>query len=335
LSADVAAKPGEPAGSFPAGALRDKLHKALSLYYRRRQSVERRSPWGVMHWVVAYGCDSMVDAGPERPNVTAVGWLLWNGRLAGQAILYVDGLGRVAAHRGGGLQGHAGQLLAYISQARVPLDYPLRAEGKSFTLADLVEHEKRTCEPRSELTFKLIGLAHYLSPDAAWTSDDGQNWSLERLVREELAQDVRGGACGGTHRMMGLSTAVRRRRERGLPMTGDFARADKFVADYHQYALSLQNADGSFSTEWFNRRSNAGGIQRRLETTGHVFEWLAHSLPQDALTAPSMTKAADYLADLLLRHADEDWPIGPLGHALGGLRTYESRTIAAWKPPAA
>ena len=54
------------------------------------------------------------------------------------------------------------------------IDYPMRVDGHDFTVADLVEYEKLTCRPKSELTFKLIGLAHYLDSDATWTSEMGR-----------------------------------------------------------------------------------------------------------------------------------------------------------------
>jgi hypothetical protein len=316
-------------------ALRAKLHGVLDRYYQRRQSVDLRSPWAVLHWIVAFGCDTMLYVSDERPAVTAVGWLLWNGRCAGQGILYVDGEGRIGVHRGAGVQGHDGQLLGYISQGRAPLDYPVRCQGKSFTLADIVEYEKRTCEPGTELTFKLIGLANYLPTDAKWKSQSGQDWTLERMVREELTQDVRSAACGGSHRMMGFSTAVRRRKAQGAPMTGDFARAEQFVSDYHRYTFALQNSDGSFSSEWFKYRAQTNDAERALETSGHVLEWLTYSLSDAELAEPRMTKAVNSVADLLASRPDQDWKIGPLGHALHGLLTYERRHFKTWQPPKA
>ena len=103
-----------------------------------------------------------------------------------------------------------------------------------------------------ELTFKLIGLSYYLDIDARWKNSAGQTWSVEKLVHEELAQPIVGTACGGTHRLMGLAYAVRKREESGRPMTGEFRRAQKYLENYHRYTFTkLQNPDGSFSTEWF------------------------------------------------------------------------------------
>ena len=68
----------------------------------------------------------------------------------------------------------------------------------------------------TELTFKLIALAHYLDSDATWTSETGDEWSISRLIEEEIQSPIIGAACGGTHRLMGLSYAVRERVKHGL-----------------------------------------------------------------------------------------------------------------------
>jgi hypothetical protein len=155
------------------------------------------------------------------------------------------------------------------------------------------------------------------------------------LIREELAQPVRSAACGGTHRMMGFSYATRKRRERGEKMVGQFARAAKFVEDYHEYTFKLQNADGSFSTNWFNGRGDWADLNRRLQTTGHILEWLVYSLDKDALRDPRVVKAVDYLAGMLLDSPRRQWEVGPLGHGLHALVLYDERVLKSWKPQSA
>ena len=206
----------------------------------------------------------------------------------------------LVARKGPGVQGHYGQFLAILAQSRLPIDYPMLMSGKTFTIADLIEHEKVDCQPGEELTFKLIGLMHYLDSDETWTSRYGEDWSIPRLIPEELKQPIRGAACGGTHRLMGFSYAVNKRIQRGKPMTGEFLRAQRFINDYHRYTFSLQNPDGSFSTQWFTRREANPDVDRRLKTTGHIAEWLSFSLSDDELRSPAMVKAVDYLATILL-----------------------------------
>jgi hypothetical protein len=99
------------------------------------------------------------------------------------------------------------------------------------------------------------------------------------------------------------------------------------VTAYQKYAFKLQNSDGSFSTSWLERRNNSGGIERRLQTTGHILEWLVFSLPEKELTDPTLVTSVNYLATLLLNNRSEDWKIGPRGHALRALMLYNSRVF--------
>ena len=128
--------------------------------------------------------------------------------------------------------------------------------------------------------------------------------------------------------MTGFSYAVRKRQQRKEPITGQWSRAKKFIEDYHEYTFKLQNPDGSFSTNWFAGREDNGGPGRRLETTGHITEWLAYSLLKEDLTDPRMIKAVDYLTNLLMENRHEKWGIGPLGHGLHALAIYDERMFA-------
>ncbi|MBI3838651.1 MAG: hypothetical protein HY288_12055 [Planctomycetia bacterium] len=334
--------PAAPATSFSGvelsselQALREKVRQVLTLYYPRHQNTRDNSPWEVIHAIIAYGVDTQLfKGGPGGEKVNAVGWMCYNHPCAGDQILFVNH-GKIDARRGPGVQGHFGQFLAILAQSHVKIDYPMQVNGKKFTLADLVEHEKENCVPGEELTFKLIALMHYLDSDATWTTRDGQEWSLQRLVREELKQPIRGAACGGTHRLMGFSYAVNKRTQRGKPIIGEFQRAQAFLQDYHGYTFSLQNPDGSFSTEWFTRRGDSPDIDRRLKTSGHILEWISFSLSDQELRDPRMLKAVDYVATLLLKNSKHIWEIGPLGHGLHALSIYDTRVFkgAEVQPP--
>jgi hypothetical protein len=154
------------------------------------------------------------------------------------------------------------------------------------------------------------------------------------LIREELAAPIRGAACGGTHRLMGYSYAVRKRVQQGKPVDGEFRRAQIYTQDYHRYTFSLQNPDGSFSTAWFERRGSEPSVDRRLKTTGHILEWIAFSLSDQELRDPRMVKAVDYLATLLLSDTRRTWEIGPLGHGLHALAIYHDRMFHGELPVA-
>ena len=105
-----------------------------------------------------------------------------------------------------------------------------------------------------------------------------------------------------------------------------------FIQDYHRYTFSLQNPDGSFSTEWFERRGNDPDIDRRLKTSGHILEWIGFSLSDDELRDPRMIKAVDYVATILAKNDQHTWEIGPLGHGLHALAIYDDRVFKDVEP---
>lgn len=304
-------------------ALRRRVQSALATYYQNwTLNTIEHSPWEVMHAIIAYGVDTRLMHNGRQ--TTAMGHLLFSGISSKQQIVTLKN-GRPYMQRGPGVQGHAGQFLAILAQSHLQRDYPIYVGGKEFTLEDLIKAEQYDCESGTELTFKLIGLMHYLPSDATWKNFQGQTWSIDRLVREEIVQPIRGAACGGTHRLMGLSYAVRKREQRGEPITGIYAEAEKYLSQYHKYTFGLQNSDGSFSTSWFVRRESRLDLDRRLQTTGHVLEWLCFSLSDEQIRDPRVTKAVRYVTHLLLDESDHEWEIGHLGHALHALQLYNER----------
>lgn len=307
--------------------LKQRLSETLAYYRSWPVSTSNRSPWEVMHAAIAFGCESRLARPDVNRKVTALGHLCFNGACEGHTLLRVVD-GRVVPRRGDGLQGHDGQLLAILAQSKVKMDYPVMAQGKKFTVADIVEHEKRSVRSGTELTFQLIGLMHYLrGEEEEWTNDEGEEWSIRRMLREEIDSPIRGAACGGTHRLMGISYAWRKREQRGFKITGQYKRARQYTEEYHRYTFRMQNEDGSFHTAWFRVPDDSDDIDVRVRTSGHIFEWLAFSLSGEQLKSDTAVAAAEYLTELLATNRDHEWKIGPLGHALHGLVLYEQRVF--------
>ncbi len=314
--------------------LRDQVRQALDIYAKRPVNARDHTPWETFHWVLAYNVAAEIyTQGPGGEKTNAIGWLCYNRPCRGQQLLDIQ-QGRPAGIYGVGLEGHTGQFMAILGQSRVMMDYPLLIKGRQFTVADLVENCKLDCSSGKdvELTFLLIGLSHYLAPDAVWKSRQGDNWSISRLVREEIGKPIHGAACGGTHRLMGLSYAVRKRQQHDLPINGEFRRAQVYVNDYIDYALRMQNADGSLSTEWFTGRGSREDLDRRLQTTGHMLEWLVFAVPDERLADPQIVKAVDYVSRILIENQGHEWKIGHLGHGLRSISLYDRRLFKAQEP---
>lgn len=304
--------------------LRNKVRQVLKHYYNRPLVASERSPWEVMHGMLAYEVHSRVlQGGGNSQPITAVGWLCFNQPCENRTLMYLNEDGDLRVKVGPALQGHHGQLLALLAQARVRSDYPLKVEGKDFTVNDLIEVEKLTCYPKTELTFKLIGLQRYLDINDTWVNDQGMQWDFPKLIAEEMAQPVRTAACGGTHRLAGLALAVKKRKAAGLPIDGQYAAAQKFVANYQNYAYRLQNSDGSFSTDWFKGSAADPDIDRRLKTTGHQLELMIYAGSEEQLQYYRTVRAVNYLANIMHANRTRDWEAGPLGHAIHALVLYD------------
>ncbi len=314
---------------FPADMLARKarIESCLQTYYAHPVNADVLRPWSIMHGVLAYGNQSMVVTRGKRVN--AIDYLCHNGVGNDRRLLQLKD-GKLSPVVGIGYQGHEGQLLAILAQVKTPLDHPIQVDGQSsFIVRDLVEYEMLTCRPGQELTFKLIGLSVYLPSDATWKDNTGQTWDISRLMYEELAQPINGAACGGIHRLMGLSYAVAVRKARGEPIDGQWKRAENFVARYQQHALTLQNPDGGFSTEFFEGLSNTPDPIRQIYTTGHLLEWLAFSMTEEELESTPLLRLVDRLLDLMqTEHGQQELSgtdVGPKGHALRALRLFELR----------
>ncbi|MCH2118194.1 MAG: hypothetical protein MK161_10920 [Pirellulales bacterium] len=298
------------------------------MYYKRPLNSRDHDPWEIMHGMLAYGVHSRIlRDGPRGQPITAVGWLCYNRTCKNKTLLYVNNDNELRARWGVGLQGHYGQFLAMLAQCRVTENYPIRVNNQQFSVDDLIAAEKKTCHAGEELSFKLISLMHYCPSDVVWLNERGSKWDIPRLIREELKQPVRGAPCGGTHRLGGLSLAVRTRQMRNEPIDGEYLRAKEFIDKYERYALQFQNSDGSFSTEWFRGAGNDEDKNRRIKTSGHILEWLMYTLDDEELYPSKIVRAVDYLATLMARDYRHDWEVGPLSHAIHALVLYDERVF--------
>lgn len=306
-----------------------RISRVLQNYHANPINADRLRPWSILHGVLAYGQDSLIST--KGNEISAVDYLCANGIGHDRKLMTFDSSG-LAVAVGIGFQGHEGQLLAILAQVKTPLDHPLQVQDQTLTLRDLVEFEKLSCRPNTELTFKLIGLLNYVNSDEEWTDSTGSKWNLSRLIFEELKQPINGAACGGIHRLMGLSYAVETRKSRNEPVDGQWKRAEAFVESHLQKVFRLQNPDGGFSTEFFEGKSNSQDRIRQIYSTGHVMEWLSIAMSDEQLERPEVGRMLDFLLDLLEKEYRPQSElngndVGPKGHALRALRLYELRVF--------
>lgn len=304
--------------------LKPVIERGLKYHWDRPEDAAIRTHWGMMHSIMVFDKDTEIIDRQKRYN--AVAWMAGNNPCRNQ-ILFSEDADGISVRTGAGLQGHQGQLLAIFGQIDVPVQYPVYAGKKQFIVKDILLREMQDCKAGDELTFTLIGLSHYADSDIAWVARDGEDWDVERVIREELKQPIVGAACGGTHRLMGFGHALRRRLAEGKPITGEWDRADRFVKDFIDYTWTLQNRDGSMSTAWFEHREDNGKVDRKIQTTGHMLEMLMVVTPDDQLQSPQLLKTVEFLANAMYSERGHDWEVGPKGHALRSLAMYYQRVF--------
>lgn len=338
------APPAKPARELsPAlAALRDQVRPTLAAQQKQTFNTRDNFATEIVACCLAFGCNTEVSwEGPEGRRVNGITCLCWNYPCGGFELLGMSE-GHIAARVGYGYQEQPGEFLAMLAMSRVQGDYPVRVGQTVRNVADIVEGEKLACRSGNDLSLALVGLSYYVE-EPEWKNDLGETWSIDRILSEEMAQPVVTAPEGGLNRLLGLSYAVMRRAKRGQPIDGQYERARKYVADFQEFALQLQNTDGSWGPYFLAAKSTSPDIASQLRSSGRILEWLALSLPEQKIEDPRMLKGVEYVTGLLgTQRYQWNTPslstreIVSVGHALHALNIYDERVFKpADLPPAA
>ena len=305
-------------------ALRKRLDKAIELTGKRHMSPQVNNAWQIIHGMLAYGYDLQLNA--DGKLVPGIEWLFDGGQMRGWQLVPGDkGLKDVEDPGSKSGEGHDDQWLGYFAQCGVPLDAKINVRGQEFTVNDLVTQAEWDVREGMEATWTLMAFSVYLPLDTKWHARDGSEWSIERLLDMECKQDLATSTCGGTHRMYGIASTLNRHLEEGGKLTGVWELADKKVKQALVDARESQQPDGGFSTNYFGRSSGSADIGLRLNTTGHVLEFVCLAATDDELRQPWVTRAVSYLCGLFEATADVPVECGGLYHAVHGLMLYRLR----------
>ena len=323
-------------------ALRDRVRRTLAAFRKQALNTRENTATEIMHYCRAFGIRSEVvlstRSGSQRIN--GITCLCWNYPCAGYQPLGLSD-GHISARIGYGRQSHPSQLLALLALARVKSDYPARVGKDVRTIADLVESEKLDCRGGADLSLKLIALSFYLDDDPTWQNRQGEDWSLSRIVKEELDSPLLQSRNGGTGRLLGLACALAQRSRRDQPIDGEFERAEKFVRDFQVYALKVQNTDGSWGPRYLAAKSTSRDWLTQLRATGCVLQWLAMSLPEGDLENARVLRSVEYLNRLLGQRTRNNLSsmktrdLESTAYALHALRVYDQRFFTPRTPPPA
>ncbi len=103
----------------------------------------------------------------------------------------------------------------------------------------------------------------------------------------------------------------------------------EFINDFIEYTWTLQNPDGSFSTIGSNPAGNEPNMERKVQTTGHILEWLVFTLPEEKLKDPRIGKSVDLLISPNSDHRITNGRLDLEATQLGRLRCIQQRMYGA------
>lgn len=329
-SSATAATPAQNAARPPADAeeaFRDRIDASIKAAGARKLKYgvgESNAAWQVIHGVLAFGPDLILDY--DGKDVPALDHVLAGGELTGWKMRPGE-KGVIAEVEPGSKsgQGHKDQWLGYLSASNIPADQPLVVGGKQYKFIDLATQAQWECREGQEFGWTLSGLLPFVPLDAKWQSQDGQEWSFERMIELESKADLTGASCGGTHSLIGVANVLNKYVADGGKLEGGWAVADKHVKECAQKAKEHQQQDGSFSTGFFVRSATVPEVSGVMHANGHTLEFLCWALTDDELREPWVRRGVENLLGQLEATRDVPLECGALYHAARGLQLYRGR----------
>lgn len=309
----------------------------------RRLSTDVQAAWQILHGVLAYGRDFKVNIGND--DVIAVDHILRGGAINGFELRSGDRFENDSASDDPTLtrgiraeldpgskrgQGHRDQWLAYLSSCDLPMDQVIQTIDGPRRL-DLWLRQMEWDVPLNferEYSWTLMSIVPYRETTHRWIARDGNTYSIESLLRSELDQLSPSSACGGSHRLTAVAKTLRKRIAEGGAITGVWSDAQSLLEIAMETAIDFQNADGTFSSNYFERAGLSLDLSTAIGTTGHTLEFLAVAAPEMLVTEARVQRAANKLCEMLELTAKLDLECGALYHALSGLQLYRQRLLS-------
>lgn len=309
-------------------ALKERLEAALHHVHQRDLRPDHGF-WTIFHGVLGMGLDTELVYGDTGKKIKFLDAISQGVKINGMQFDQTDDGVDVRTVEGSGMfQGHQDQFIAEMAQWGMPLTQKFKVRGKDCDFADFCRHSKMrsSITGNQELSWAIIIIGEFFGTNHKWTNNQGEILSFEDVLRYEVDQPIDTAACGGTHRLFGLTWVLHRYKQKGGKLTGVWKDAADRIEQYKQNAKKYQNkSDGSFSSSYVSKAGYAKDVQARIGSTGHVLEWLALALTDDEIRQPWVQDAANALCLTILQNSAREIDGGSLYHATHGLHIYYER----------
>ena len=269
-SSDVPSVPAEPLPLVPKPlppGPRYRIEAAVQ-NVRERDLLTTNGFWTVFHGILGLGPSVKLVNPQTREKFNALDYICNGGKLEGLRFLPTEwGLDVETNGLIGRGQGHQDYFIAEMAVWGMKPDRKFRVFGKEYTFQDFLKHTKMraSVSKNQELSWALVVIGRYFGTDLEWTNGHGEELRFEDLVRYELDASISEAACGGTHRLAGLTYVYFLHLEEGGKTEGVWKEVADKIAKYRDLAKKYQNPDGSFSTDFFNGIRPEAGARLRSQ----------------------------------------------------------------------
>jgi hypothetical protein len=291
--------------------------------------------WTVFHGILGMGPDkTMLTDAKTGKQVKAIDYICDGGELPGLKFIPTDtGLDVYTSGFKDELQfsaqGHQDQFIAEMTQWGMKRDRPFRVGKFDYTFNDFINHstKRASVTKNQELSWAIIIISQFPPQNNEWTNNFGETLRLDQVVRYEVDASINEAACGGTHRLFGLTWAYHLHLKKGGAKDGVWLDVAAKIEQYKSLAGQFQNRDGTFSTDYFKGPGNDRDYTKRVGSTGHILEWLALAMTDQELRSPWMQNAVNALVLMILDPPQRGADGGALYHAAHGLQIYYDRVF--------
>ena len=314
--------------------LKDRIELALK-HVADRDLETTYGFWTIFHGILGLGPDKMTLVNPEtKDRVNAIDYICKGNPVRGLRFFATPhGLdvetakllaGDIAIFVG---QGHQDQFIAEMVQWGLPADKTFVVERKNYKFQDFINHTKMRASvtQKQELSWAIIIIGEHFGTDHVWLNERNEKLRFEDIVRYELNEPINEAACGGTHRLFGLTWVLHLHRNRGGKLEGVWKDVAAKLDEHKQNAKKNRNGDGCFSTDYFKGPGDIRDNQLRISTTGHILEWLSLYMTDNELKAGWVEDAVNALAKTIWESQSSGIEGGALYHAAHGLNMYHDR----------
>ena len=190
------------------GLVLEKRINAAIENVERRDLLTTHAFWTIFHGILGMGPDIPLFDPETGKRVKAIDQIATGDKIRGMEFIETPhGLDVVTMAGSGVGQGHQDQFVAEMTQWNMPLTQPILINGKKHLFEEFARHSKmRTSVTRNqELGWAIVIISRHYGTSHRWTNMFAEELSLEDAVRYELKLPIPTAACGGTHRLFGLT----------------------------------------------------------------------------------------------------------------------------------